>query len=995
MLLNLHHEAVGASSPLGPWMFRGIVLDIVSSTTSHPGVYQLGDEWFITYHTRDALGGTHFRRSIAFDKLTWDDTTSPPSILNKRIGRRLLTLQLYWIKVINDERVEANPLPPDYWCSYAAEQSPETSTLTYEWDTAVDLNGATMAFFADQPPRSNVGVPPPASWKLEYLTSAGSWTAVSVTSSGAYPTTVTDSPEKVSFQTVSTTFLRAVLKASGSGGQFGGIGVKEWAALVPDAQVLASLKPAGGTFDFLPFDYLPLRAKDGQYHWGDITFRYRTSGSTTWVTGDSSKSRKQVTTLSTGAMAASGLAPTVPTGPLNITREWIDVSGDLGLQFTIVNSGSSAIEIGGLGFPAEFNSIFTNRQASDMLRLCSLSDPYIGMHAGQIRVAPTSGDGPALVVTPIGDTPMEAYRNLAETYYEDTAYGSQVSEGFYEWQVLSKAWAENEWSGKEPWNEPSSRTLQPGGSLKFGLRFSVAQGGVRDLDSIALGTGTPVAHGVPGYIIPRGTAANLFLEASSAVNSTTVKPAGALTLVSTGDGHYTVTPSTSAWGRVRLTVTYADGKVQTIHYYVTKPGTEAVASLGQFPTTDQWFTDTSDPFGRAPSAMTYNYEERSIVKQDSRAWVASLSDEGGAGSFLAACMKQAAQPNEGEITKLESFVDGVLWKTIQTSNFAVRKSIFFYEPSAVPGAMKADVGYNKVGLMGETVFGEILADLTREGLSSQAKTLTAAMKSRADLWNTEAVPFGSEMAWDSTGQEGVYYWSKYFGYSSTITKTVNSVLGFMPTVPHWGWNGNARRYWDNIYGGKLRRIERQIHHYGSGLNSLVLLGAFRSDPSDSYLLRVGYGGTSGPVSNINEDGFAAASFHSWRDTLKWDGLSGDYGPNFVVGLVAYGGVLTSSGDSVSVQTADPVKRRIFIGPLGVLITVDAGIINNFSYVPSTGEISVTLSQLSGVPAAANAVLWAESTTGARNYSVTTSGITEARLGWQIHLSSDKVTVQLA
>lgn len=194
------------------------------------------------------------------------------------------------------------------------------------------------------------------------------------------------------------------------------------------------------------------------------------------------------------------------------------------------------------------------------------------------------------------------------------------------------------------------------------------------------------------------------------------------------------------------------------------------------------------------------------------------------------------------------------------------------------------------------------------------------------------------------------------------------------------------------------------------MNALVLLGAFRSNPSDSYLLRVGYGGTSGPVSNINQDGFAAASFHSFPDTLKWDGFSGDYGPNFVglvlgtgtyvaqdnvLGLVAYGGVLTSLSDSISVQTADPVRRRIFIGPLGVLVTVDAGIIKNFSYAPSTGTISVTLSQLSGVPVAAKAVLWAESTTGTRNYSVTTTGITRARLGWQIPLSSDSVTVQLA
>ncbi len=39
---------------------------------------------------------------------------------------------------------------------------------------------------------------------------------------------------------------------------------------------------------------------------------------------------------------------------------------------------------------------------------------------------------------------------------------------------------------------------------------------------------------------------------------------------------------------------------------------------------------------------------------------------------------------------------------------------------------------------------------------------------------------------------------RYFGYNSTATKSLGTVLGFDPTVPHWGWNGNARRYWDNL-----------------------------------------------------------------------------------------------------------------------------------------------------------------------------------------------------
>lgn len=210
------------------------------------------------------------------------------------------------------------------------------------------------------------------------------------------------------------------------------------------------------------------------------------------------------------------------------------------------------------------------------------------------------------------------------------------------------------------------------------------------------------------------------------------------------------------------------------------------------------------------------------------------------------------------------------------------------------------------------------------------------------------------------------------------------------------------------YGGALRRIERQIHHYGSGLNALVVLSAFRSDPTDSYLLRVGYGGMNGPMSNINQDGFAAASFHSWPETLAWDAISGDYGSNFLglilgagtyvvddedVGLAAYGGILEENGETVTVQTRDAVRRKAFIGPLGVLISVDAGIIQEFSYDTAAETVSVTLSQLSGVPSAESAVLWLETTSGTTNYTVTTE-LEQERLGWKVPLDATSVTVEI-
>lgn len=163
---------------------------------------------------------------------------------------------------------------------------------------------------------------------------------------------------------------------------------------------------------------------------------------------------------------------------------------------------------------------------------------------------------------------------------------------------------------------------------------------------------------------------------------------------------------------------------------------------------------------------------------------------------------------------------------------------------------------------------------------------------------------------------------------------------------------------DNIYGGKLMRYERQIHHYGSGLNALPLISQFMSDPSDIYLLRVGFGGLSGPLSNIDEGGFASASFHSFADTLKWDAYSGDYGPNFVghalnsgayliqhssFGWQVFGGRLTkASSTSVQVQVLDSVRRRIFVAPTGTLFTLDAGAFSAFTFDPRSKSVTLTI-----------------------------------------------------
>jgi len=168
------------------------------------------------------------------------------------------------------------------------------------------------------------------------------------------------------------------------------------------------------------------------------------------------------------------------------------------------------------------------------------------------------------------------------------------------------------------------------------------------------------------------------------------------------------------------------------------------------------------------------------------------------------------------------------------------------------------------------------------------------------------------------------------------------------------------------------------------------------------------------LSNINEEGFASASFHSWPDTLKWDGYSGDYGPGFVGlalgsatylvedvdgdfggGLVAYGGSAPVLVDgAVVVQTQDAFRRRVFVGPLRLLVTIDAGVILRFGYRASDETVSLTLGQLEGGPAARSAVVWLETTAGDAKFAVNDpKGLAETRGGWEVSLDgTDSVTV---
>jgi hypothetical protein len=146
-----------------------------------------------------------------------------------------------------------------------------------------------------------------------------------------------------------------------------------------------------------------------------------------------------------------------------------------------------------------------------------------------------------------------------------------------------------------------------------------------------------------------------------------------------------------------------------------------------------------------------------------------------------------------------------------------------------------------------------------------------------------------------------------------------------------------------------------IHHYGSALNAIPVLNQYREYPSDFYLLRVGFGGVMGAISNITQDGFAPTAFHSFPSTLKNDGISGDYGTGFLgyalntatylvhndeLGWLSFGGNCTEKGKWVKAAITTAAQSRVYVVPSGLWLTLDAGRFKSVSYNTATGDVKI-------------------------------------------------------
>jgi len=126
------------------------------------------------------------------------------------------------VSAVNDGTYppESGDTADSYWGTW-----PEQGTqwLQLSWTSAHTVSGASVYFWTD-----GSGVMPPASWTIQYLTSAGSW--ADVTGASSYGVALNQF-NTVTFDPVSTTELRAVFDTGYTGtctGTCNAVGVLQW-----------------------------------------------------------------------------------------------------------------------------------------------------------------------------------------------------------------------------------------------------------------------------------------------------------------------------------------------------------------------------------------------------------------------------------------------------------------------------------------------------------------------------------------------------------------------------------------------------------------------------------------------------------------------------------------------------------------------------------------------------------------------------------------------
>jgi len=474
-------------------------------------------------------------------------------------------------------------------------------------------------------------------------------------------------------------------------------------------------------------------------------------------------------------------------------------------------------------------------------------------HSSYLYWEKSSGNGPVLLMTPLGDAGFD--NRLVEK--KDSTFAHQWKHGAYEGLIRLCLVSE------EPEilvGAKGTLTLPADGELTFEFAYIMLEEEKEVYDALhALGHTT--LRAVPGmvgpinedfYVMTRPVEAEVLLcEEEDRLISTEIKNGWRVSRIRFG-----------AYGR-RWVQVNNNGNLASYCFFGIEPVEDIIKQHATFVAGNHYETDPEDPCYHA--LLIWDMVRKCRINRDNpyfEDWWSGGSDDPGLVSGLFLSEKNVYLPVREEVEVLNGYVeDFILQRLTEQPGWRVHRMVPWYvmfEPWAGRGAddvwrafnyvhvintvrnmyliqkqnhfdflrdakeylkmayeyTKAmfnywmfphGVGASEFGNMGEMTLPMYLSqELMKEGFIQEATEMAAIFDKKAHFFNAKAFPFGSEMAYDSTAFEAVYGYGKRIGSDHVMRSAAKASFSNRGKQPVWylyntDLRGGGDSSWNSSY----------------------------------------------------------------------------------------------------------------------------------------------------------------------------------------------------
>lgn len=502
---------------------------------------------------------------------------------------------------------------------------------------------------------------------------------------------------------------------------------------------------------------------------------------------------------------------------------------------TLKNRGRVSIEIGELGFPMPFNTIYDGFGWSDE-QLSKLWNSRIVVHksisgaSSWLTAHRLNSEPPGLLVYPGAGTQWEFYAHVPSSL--NTPY---QWEGIPVVYALSKAIIERE--GWPDWhNEHSSLILEPGDERTFQIRFAPTDADKIDAGHHALTLNEyPIASLFPGPVVPIDTGVRIDLRnlgdkkgltSDRAVdqNSVALDPTASYIL----KGKET--------GVAKISFQDASDRTSFLHLCFIEPIQKLISARARYIVETQLVKE--GPM-ESNFALTEIGEGQQQTSEEVYSEPAGL--EGSLADALFLAEKNAIHPVADEIEALHNFHTEFLDRRVQNpASFAVASTLDqnwmgrnFGRPTNYPlvanfYASMARIAeryhalphnaahyrqlavhtiqallengwrnyvYN-VGIIGMPHIFDLADELTAAGDAALAEELEGVLMDRASKLADLDSPFAGESVMDTSGLADIISCYEATGSDEQLERALKCLMALKGLSTSWWWNGSDKRFWD-------------------------------------------------------------------------------------------------------------------------------------------------------------------------------------------------------